>query len=377
MGQQDTLQRQVSAAILQLRLHSPFFATLALFARIIISQETPTAATNGRDVFINEDYWNSLTRPERLGLISHEVLHAALLHVMRRGTRERILWNVAADIVVNGIVLADQKFQLPKGGIRDKKLEMLSVEEIYHILQKEGNWRTPEILDLLDEGEGGEDGTAKKTYAEIEQHWRQALQQAQILARMAGQGNLPAGLQRELPNINPAQLDWRSYLWRFLVRTPTDFQEFDRRFIGMGLYLDTLAGESVRVYVAVDTSGSIGTEEISQFLSEVTGILNAYPHLEAELYYADADCYGPYALSSGAEIPEPVGGGGTDFRPFFQAVAARQTEGHTTEVCVYLTDGYGAFPEDEPEFAVLWVISPGGIDVNSVPFGEAVRLIPD
>src|SRR5437764_1348702 len=113
MSKNEAFERQISAAIIQLRLRSPFFATLALFARILPSQEHPTAATDGRDIFINPRFWNGLTPAERLGLLAHEVLHAALLHVPRRGKRNPLIWNIAADIVVNGIVLAQEGFALP------------------------------------------------------------------------------------------------------------------------------------------------------------------------------------------------------------------------------------------------------------------------
>lgn len=368
----EALQRQITASILKLRMRSPFFATLALFARIYITESIPTAATNGRDIFFNEQFWNHLTEPERLGLVAHEVMHAALLHVPRRGSREPHLWNIAADIVVNGMVLAQEGFALPAGHVREKSLEHLSVEEVYHKLQSHFKKHLHlSILDLLDLAD-----QETRPYAELEQHWRQALQQAQALAEMMGQGNAPAGLQREISHLNPAQLDWRSYLWRFLVQTPTDFRGFDRRYIGQGLYLETLEGETVHVYVAVDTSGSIGSAAIAQFLGEVQGILSAYPHLEASLYYTDAACYGPYPLTPQSELPQPVGGGGTDFRPFFQAVMNEHDEGHPG-VCVYFTDGYGTFPTEAPFLPVLWVLSPGSLDMHAVPFGEGVRLIPD
>ncbi|GER91191.1 hypothetical protein KDW_53530 [Dictyobacter vulcani] len=45
--------------------------------------------------------------------------------------------------------------------------------------------------------------------------------------------------------------------------------------------------------------------------------------------------------------------------------------------CVYFTDGYGAFPDEPPSLPVLWILSVGGLDTKSIPFGEAVRLIPD
>ncbi|HEY9740730.1 MAG TPA: VWA-like domain-containing protein, partial [Coleofasciculaceae cyanobacterium] len=188
------------------------------------------------------------------------------------------------------------------------------------------------------------------------------------------QGNIPAGMQRELGALTQAQLDWRSYLWRYLVRTPTDFTGFDRRFIGRKLYLEALEGESVQVFVAIDTSGSVGDREMRLFLSEVQGILNAYPHLICELYYADAEAYGPYSLKADNEIPRPVGGGGTSFVPFFEKVSENQ-DWHSSGVCVYLTDGHGTFPQEPPALPVLWVVTPGGLDLTRFPFGEAVRLL--
>lgn len=374
MEKHDELQRQISAALLQIRVKAPFFFALALFARISFSARIPTAATNGRDIFINEAFWRNLQPRERLGLMVHEVLHAALLHVQRRGTREPLLWNIAADVVVNGMILAQEGFALPDGHVRDTSLEHLSVEEIYHLLQKQAEkYRDFQFSDLLDDEGIGSD--TDQGSAALSQYWRHALQHARTMQEMmGGQGTLPAGLEREMAGFNPAQLDWRSYLWRFLVQTPTDFQGFDRRFIGQGLYLEALDGESVRVYVAVDTSGSIGQQELSLFLGEVVGILNAYPHIVASLYYVDAECYGPYPLTAFDEIPPPRGGGGTDFRPFFTAIE-KEAFDPLAAVCVYLTDGYGTFPENLFTLPVLWVLTPGGIGVEEVPFGEAVRLI--
>ncbi|MFN9979518.1 MAG: DUF2201 family putative metallopeptidase, partial [bacterium] len=37
-------------------------------------------------------------------MLVHELLHAALLHSSRNGGRDPELWNVAADIVINGII---------------------------------------------------------------------------------------------------------------------------------------------------------------------------------------------------------------------------------------------------------------------------------
>ena len=384
------LERRLSAAMIRLRARMPFFAALALFARMRFREDIPTAATDGRDVFWNPAFLESLTAPQLCGVLLHEVLHAALLHVTRRMERDPIFWNIAADIVVNGMIAAEiyranaeEMISLPEGVVRDTKLEAFSVEEVYELILKDPKahrladaWR-----DLLTPVWG-----APSERAALETHWRAAQAQARTLFRAVGRGNLPAELQRELAALEVSQLDWRSHLWRFLVRTPTDFSGFDRRFIGRGLYLEQLEGESLRVFVAADTSGSVDNPQLAQFLSETQGILRSYPHILCDFYYADAAAYGPYRLEADTDItafPKPVGGGGTDFRPFFAAVAAALEKGDAfettlpeTAICVYLTDGHGTFP-DPPPYHTLWVVTVGGLDFAGFPFGETVRLLAD
>jgi len=375
-------------------MKSPFFATLALFARFIPSQQLTTAATDGKDIFYNPDYLHSLPVAQQDGLLLHEVLHAALLHVVRRGVREAELWNIAADIVVNGIINKQGIFELPPGGLRDKKLEDLSVEEIYELLLKNQNHSSQSLKlvnpDLLNEApsdisptpleKGGLNNSdnkhsfSEKRKAALEEHWQNALQQAAVISRTVNQGLLPAGIDRELGALNAAQINWKSYLWRYLVQTPTDFSGFDRRFIGRGLYLETLQAENIEVYVAVDTSGSVDNQQLLMFLSEVGGILSSYPHIKCELYYVDAEAYGPYEINSNMTLPKPQGGGGTSFVPFFDKVA-ENWDGYTQSVCIYLTDGYGTFPDTAPQLPVLWVVTPGGLESQGFPFGEAVRLL--
>ncbi len=396
------LERRISASLLRLRMRSPFFATLAMFARYKASLELPTAATDGRDVFYNPHFMGALSDEHFDGVMLHEVLHAALAHVPRRSQRDPKGWNIAADIVVNGILLQNG-FSLPEGHIRHTELERYAVEEVYALLPRE---QPPELVfvDLLEappsdaeqESQDGKEGKntplrgkgkqfrgknrsesdsmGEAEKAELEKHWKKAVQQAQAVARSVHKGHLPAGLERAFGLAGPPQLDWKSLLWRFLVRTPTDFSGYDRRHVGRGWYLETLEGESLRVYIAVDTSGSVDDALVKLFLSEVQGILRAYPHLEAQLYYADAAIYGPHPLGADGEIPAPQGGGGTDFRPFFADVTERH-EPHLGGVCIYLTDGFGDFPPEAPQLPTLWVVSPGGLDSSGFPFGEVAKLL--
>ncbi len=408
----DQLSDLISATRIRLRRHSPFFAALALFVDVRFTEEVPIAATDGKLLFFHPEGYGNLKPAERDAVFLHELLHAALLHPSRRSVRDPELFNIAADIVVNGMVAAEEGVALPRRAIRNKKLEHLSVEEIYELLQKQPAKKRPSLplADLLkpgsiepgsddgdDEGEQGErgkgvtDGEEKSNgsgcshdpagelhdlhdRSALEAHWKQAIQQAKVLASSQGQGSLPAGMQRHLGEIADPQIDWRSLLWRYLVRTPTDFSGFDRRFLHRGLYLDHLEGEGVQVFCCIDTSGSINDDQMSLFLGELSGILSAYPMLDCQLWYADAGCYGPYRIDSQRDFPKPQGGGGTDFRPFFKA-ALEAWSGDQEAVCVYLTDGYGEFPEEAPQLPVLWVIVPGGLPSEEIPYGEICRLI--
>ncbi len=382
------LEALISATRLRLRMHAPFFAALAMFAEVRFTEAVPMAATDGKTLWFHQQVYGDLAAEERDALFLHELLHAALLHPLRRGVREVKTFNIAADIVVNGMVVGEASLRLPSGAVRDPKLEHLSVEEIYELLQKQLPRQRPSLplADLLSPGainsraansatnrERDESTHSLQEHHELEAHWKQAIQQARVLAQSQGKGEMPAGVNRHLDAIADPQLDWRSQLWRYLVHTPNDYSGLDRRFIHQGLYLDHLEGESVEVYCCIDTSGSVGEEELSLFLGELQGILSAYPMLRCWLFYADASCYGPYELMDGSGIPAPKGGGGTDFRPFFKKVA-RHWNREKQAVCVYLTDGYGDFPKQEPELSTLWVVVPGGLDEEEFPWGEVVRL---
>lgn len=362
----------LSACLLRLRARQPFFAALALFARYEVTDEVPTAATDGETIFLNPAFWATLDGPEQDGLLLHEVLHAALGHCTRRGDRDPRLWNTAADIVINGMILAEPGMVLPAGGMRDDRLAHFSTEEVYEMLKRERpDGPAPELADILD-GEQDRMGSPERA-ASLQRHWTEAMERARAIMRSLGQEAPPASMRREVEALEPGHLDWRSWLWRYLVQTPTDFSGYDRRFIGQGLYLEALEGETVRVHICLDTSGSVTDAHMQTFLPEVRGILKAYPHLECHLYFADASLHGPYRLEPDTPMPCPIGGGGTSFRPFFDHLSREVRYGENA-LAIYLTDGYGSYPEQPPSIPVLWVVTAGGVDLKRLPFGERVRL---
>jgi predicted metal-dependent peptidase len=377
----NDVENLLQSAALKIRAQSPFFGTLILFAKLVRNPEIQTAATDGSSIFYNPDFISNLKRGELEAVLLHEVLHCVLLHGIRRGSRDPERWNIAADIVVNGMIAQQNSFILPVGVLRDEKLEMLPTEEVYELLPKDTT--LPKQLQDLALGallgelnlEPGKNIETEGVIAEgitknISALWQNAMRQAISIAHGNKAGWIPLGFEREFNELSVSRINWKAELWRYLVQTPTDFTGFDRRFIGQGIYLECLEGESLNVDAIIDTSGSIDEDLLSQFVSEIKAIMRAYPHIHCRLFYADSDLYGPYELSVNRDIPKPEGGGGTSFVPYFER---HEKKVLNKQISIYLTDGYGDFPENKPRQDVLWVVSPGGLTASEFPFGKVIN----
>ena len=369
----------VTKSVLQVRRECAFFGALMLFAKIIPSKSIETAATNGKTIFINEEYLLSLSSSEQNALLLHEVLHMALLHCTRVGGRDRLIWNIAADIVVNGLIRMNTTFQLPDGAIIDDDFKDESAEEIYEALLKSKEKIKLSMKDIIEFDEECDDPASSMSTEEVESYWKDAIQVVENTisndSNKLGQGNLPLGLSSEIKNILEPEVDWRHALWKYVGKTNSDFDDLDRRFIYKGLYLEGLLTDGLEIYVCIDTSGSVSDQLLRQFAGELKGILSSYPHVKCKLYYADTALDGPYEIDHIDKLPPAKGRGGTSFVPFFNALS--QSEGVFSEVnraAVYFTDGFGDFPKNEPENPTMWLVPSDGLHSAKFPFGDVIRI---
>src|SRR5438270_2939817 len=137
MSLHDTIERKLTKARTQLLLSQPFFGTLCVRLKTLPGP-VPTMATNGRVILYNPEFVEDLTLAELEATIAHEAMHCALGHHCRRGERDPRLWNEAADLAINPILVANG-FTLPSGALLDSAFDNLSAEEIYaRRLQKNG-----------------------------------------------------------------------------------------------------------------------------------------------------------------------------------------------------------------------------------------------
>ena len=370
MKDEETTLR-LEASLVRLRTRQPFFGALALFLETHLDESISTACTNGRWVRFNPQFVESIKPRELDGVMVHEILHAALRHCSRRGDRDPLRWNVAADISINGMIREVPDLELPFQPIEDRLLNDLEVESIYERLSDSDIKHFPEKwYDLADVAE--DEGSTGYPSSEEGQkaYWKTVFSRARMLVGKEQYGNIPGSLRMQVDEILEPKLDWRTLLWRFLARSPVDFEGYDRRFIGSGLYLEDLQGDSLKARVCIDTSGSIDQETLAQFLAELKGIIAAYPQIDLKLYYADTKLYGPHTLEE-EQVFQPQGGGGTDFRPFFKAM---ERHDHDDALLIYFTDGYGMQPGKAPSSEILWIVTEKGALNERFSFGQIARL---
>lgn len=362
--------QQMTKARSELVMGNPFFGSLALRLRLRPVDEIPTACIDGRTIFYNPKFVEGLTIPQTMGLITHEIMHVAFLHHTRRQARKPMKWNMACDYAINPI-LSSNGFHLPEEGLNDPKYANMPAEQIYNLLPDIPGDGQHLVVQLGMDGSGtlapdpGKNGAVGdsqgKTEGEIkaeENDWKVAVKAAEKLAKDAGK--LPAGMERMIDDLVKPVLPWREILRRFM--TERDTNEFtwskpNRRLIASGLYLpsrydEDAAGEMV---VCIDTSGSVGEYELNEFAAEMKGIHKDVKPRKLHVVYCDAGIGRIDEFGRDDELTiTPNGGGGTDFRPVFKWV---EKNGIDVKALVYLTDGYGPFPDEAPGYPVMWAIN--------------------
>jgi predicted metal-dependent peptidase len=123
------------------------------------------------------------------------------------------------------------------------------------------------------------------------------------------------------------------------------------------------------IVLAVDTSGSIGAEELAQFAGEITAIAEQAQPDRIHVVYCDASVQSVQEfVPPESVVLSPKGGGGTDFRPPFEWVEEQQL---AIACLIYLTDLCCQSYPEPPEYPVLWVTD----SRRTARFGETLRIV--
>lgn len=121
----------------------PRFGSEIADANIEFRDDLPfhTAATDGKNIYVDLNYFESLSEDDRLFTIAHEIMHIKFMHMYRLkdkdGKKRNLnLWNIATDAIINANLERDG-FTIKEGYVNMPEALNYSAEEFYEILLKE------------------------------------------------------------------------------------------------------------------------------------------------------------------------------------------------------------------------------------------------
>ena len=342
------------------------YSGVIMIGKTEVKDDVPTACTDGRNTYYGRDFMAKLASNKRKGVILHENLHKAFRHttVWKHLYKENAtLANMACDFVINLMIMdgVNETFvSLPENALLDPKYKGMDAGTVYRLLKEEAKGGKIHVKTVGDQegkdvpvvevGNGldehdweGAEGMSTEEKETLAKDIDQALRQGAILA-----GKMSANVPREISDVLQAKVDWRDALREFVTSFCMDKDEStwrrpSRRWIGQDVYMPSMIGESVgRIVIGIDMSGSIGQEEVGQFLGEVQQICERVKPEGIDLLYWDTrvcqhEKYEQDQLDNLLSSTKPRGGGGTDPQCIVDYMNDKKIK---AECAVILTDGY-------------------------------------
>ncbi|MBQ7178844.1 MAG: hypothetical protein IJS08_15620 [Victivallales bacterium] len=378
-----------------LLMKMPFIGSLIMRLELVpvLDCRLDTAATDGDNIYVDIEFYSKLNPEERQFVIAHEAWHCALLHFARRQNRDHQLFNCAADLEIH-FILTREGLKAPFVLPHNPEWNGLSAEEIYTLLPSWKNDNGQESKNIRNvRGEGGFDrhldndnknndvivnngkgidpdylpGIKPGAAERCRERLTSAVQQYERT-----HGTLPDGVNMIVKKVLEPKINWRELLSQFVTSCYGGSRQWlppSRRHVWQGLYMQSSRESRLNAVVAVDTSGST-VEELPCFFGELGGLLNSFGSYQLTVIQCDAEVQKVDVFDDMTPLlPDyewfAKGGGGTDFRPVFDYVEEKLKL--TPNLLIYLTDGFGSYPEHAPAYPMLWMVTSGG--QISVPWG--------
>lgn len=372
----------------------------------LFTKDVPIAATDGSTLLLNPDTFFKYNLPQRVFIVAHEIMHCILNHCVifnkyRRAGKvgykdgsslpyDQQLMNVAADLVINSLLKRSKIGEYSKDWLLDESIAtgddnvIDAYAKIFKQQQgkKQGGGGICKGQQGFDEHLKPGEGSGKDEHTAInernEQEWTNAVAAAAAAAK--AQGKLPAGLAVLFDQVLNPEVPWADKVQAFFARKvgsgSYDWRRADRRLVVRDIYAPGRSGHGAgTVVVAVDTSGSIIADKglMDRFMGELSGILEEVRPKRMLVMWIDAAVHAVDEVDDPGEIKhlKPKGGGGTDFTPAFKWL---DTNHIVPDALIYLTDGYGTFPQRAPNYPVLWGNVTKSMPDSHYPFGEVVTV---
>ena len=370
-------QMKVSRAITRLVVKHPFFGSLALSLRVEADTSIGTMCTDGKSILWNPDFVDAHDQEEIVGVMAHEVLHVTFKHMLRRGKRDPVLWNIACDFAINPILKDNDLFKLPEAALDNSEYHGLNAEAIYGRLPEDAAEKYSqgsgfgEVSDASDgNGNAPSEAEVKQMEADIDSKVMMAANGAKAV------GNLPSAIKELIEVMKRSQVDWRDCIRRFVggdqpddysMRKPHRRMYHTSRIVAPSIQM-VGAGD---VVIGIDTSGSVSKVELSYFLGELNAISADIKPQSVTVITCDMTVQTVRRYEQGEEIEmiEVNGRGGTLVRPVFDYIEENNIN---VDNMVYFSDMCISDYPECPHYPTMWV---SAYAIGSpAPWGETVFL---
>jgi len=411
----------LSACRLYARRHAPCMTAvlLALVPREIPGLGTMGVTADGR-LFYDPDLRGPWTVRQGATVLLHEAWHVLRRHAGRAevaratGQTEARLWNVAADAEINDDIPQEGVWRFPETGVDGSRAPPVLPASLFTVVGDPGGMPNGHLAEgyyaelrkrLKPSGLAGSnrpgpgwcgsgagcplpgepdpDGKGR-TPAELERV-RRTVAEAVKTETSKGRGSTPGGwVVWADTQLDPPKIPWQTKLSK-IVRSSVEWAQGavdyrygrpSRRQGGVGCgpgrpILPALMAPKPEVLVIVDTSGSMGKDDLTIGLREVKGVLTK-TSAHVTFAAADAAVHEMRKVRTWQEVlPLLKGGGGTDFGPAF---AAAQKMRPRPQVLLFVTDGDGACPADPPlGMRTIWLLV-GEHRRNPANWGEIIEM---
>ena len=379
----DVQETRIKRGHMTLMKHrdTALYSGVMLMGSSEVADNVPTAYTDGVNKKYGRKFLESIADESKVrGLILHENLHVALKQITHGRSMFKDnpkLANLAADFVVNDVIVnitatlpnsRERLVELPDGGFYDPMFHDWSMRQVFNYLKKnckdknsekdgevEVNGKTYDLSNG-DEHDFPTEGDTKDINDKVDR----ALREGGMLAGRMG-GNMP----RVISDLLTPKVDWREALREFVSSAMKGKDEFtwrrmNKRHLANDVYLPSMENETIgEIIVAIDTSGSIGSHEITEFATELASICDVVSPERVRVLWWDTKVHGEQIFDGQyndiASLLKPRGGGGTRASCVNEYI---NQEKLTAECVLMFTDGY---LESDLHWAIscptLWMIT--------------------
>ena len=120
----------------KLLIKYPTFGSVIANIEFQASKDIETAGTDGKVLLYNPKFLGGLSEKQQIFIFAHEICHVAFEHIFRSEGKDKRLWNIATDSVINALLKQDG-LPIVEGGVDIPEAINYDAEEMYKKLLEE------------------------------------------------------------------------------------------------------------------------------------------------------------------------------------------------------------------------------------------------